>query len=62
MTAHSDPAHIVGMFGAVSEAQPGNVSVVAKDGYTATAVVGGLAVGTMRDRQVAARYGWSCSR
>lgn len=53
MTAHSYPADIVGMFGAVSEAQPGDVIVVANDGYTETAVVGDLALGMMRNKQVA---------
>ena len=54
MTAHSYPADIVGMFGAVSEAQPGDVIVVANDSYTETAVVGDLAVGMMRNKGVAA--------
>ncbi|MGI9523476.1 MAG: RraA family protein [Hyphomicrobiaceae bacterium] len=54
MTAHSYPADIIGMFGAVSEAQPGDVIVVANDSYTETAVVGDLAVGMMRNKGVAA--------
>jgi regulator of RNase E activity RraA len=54
MTAHSYPADIVGMFGALSEAQPGDVIVIANDGYTGTAVVGDLAVGMMRNKGVAA--------
>ena len=54
ITAHSYPADIVGMFGAVSEAQPGDVIVVANDSYTETAVVGDLAVGMMRNKGVAA--------
>jgi 4-hydroxy-4-methyl-2-oxoglutarate aldolase len=54
MTAHSYPADILGMFGALSEAQPGDVIVVANDGYTGTAVVGDLAVGMMRNKGVAA--------
>ena len=54
MTAHAYPADIVGMFGAVSEAQAGDVIVVANDGYTETAVTGDLAVGMMRNKGVAA--------
>lgn len=54
VTAHAYPADIVGMFGAVSEAQPGDVIVVANDGYTETAVTGDLAVGMMRNKGVAA--------
>lgn len=54
ITAHSYPADIVGMFGAVSEAQPGDVIVVANDSFTETAIVGDLAVGMMRNKGVAA--------
>ena len=54
VTAHAYPADIVGMFGAVSEAQAGDVIVVANDGYTETAVTGDLAVGMMRNKGVAA--------
>ena len=54
MTAHSYPADIVGMFGALAEARPGDVIVIANDGYTETAVVGDLAVGMMRNKGVAA--------
>jgi 4-hydroxy-4-methyl-2-oxoglutarate aldolase len=54
MTAHAYPADIVGMFGALSEAQSGDVIVIANDGYTGTAVVGDLAVGMMRNKGVAA--------
>lgn len=54
MTAHSYPADIVGMFGALAEAEPGDVIVVANDGYTETAVVGDLAAGMMRNKGVAA--------
>ena len=54
VTAHAYPADIVGMFGAVSEAQPGDVIVVANDAYTETAVTGDLAVGMMKNKDVAA--------
>jgi 4-hydroxy-4-methyl-2-oxoglutarate aldolase len=53
MTAHSYPADIVGMFGALGEARPGDVIVIANDGYTETAVVGDLAVGMMRNKGIA---------
>ncbi len=54
LTAHSYPADIVGMFGALSEAEPGDVIVVANDGFTETAVLGDLAAGMMRNKGVAA--------
>lgn len=54
VTAHAYPADIVGMFGAVSEGEAGDVIVVANDGYTETAVVGDLAVGMMRNKGIAA--------
>ena len=41
MTAHSAPADIVGMFGAVNEAEQGDVLVIANDAFTGTAVVWG---------------------
>ncbi len=53
MTAHAYPADVVGMFGAVSEAEPGDVIVVANDGFTETAVTGDLAVGMMRNKGIA---------
>ena len=53
VTAHAYPADVVGMFGAVHEAQPGDVIVCANDSYCATAVVGDLAVGMMRNKGVA---------
>ena len=54
LTAHSAPADIVGMFGAVHEAQPGDVLVIANDAYTGTAVVGDLAIGMMKNKGIAA--------
>jgi len=54
MTAHSYPADILGMFGALAEARAGDVLVIANDGYSETAVVGDLAVGMMRNKGVAA--------
>lgn len=53
MTAHSYPADIVGMFGALSEAQAGDVLVVANDSFAGTAVLGDLAAGMMRNKGVA---------
>ena len=54
MTAFSYPADIVGMFGALHEAEPGDVIVVANDGYTRTAVFGDLAAGMMKNKGVEA--------
>jgi 4-hydroxy-4-methyl-2-oxoglutarate aldolase len=54
LTAHSAPADIVGMFGAVNEAQPGDVLVIANDAFTGTAVVGDLAIGMMKNKGIAA--------
>ena len=53
MTAYSYPADIVGMFGALHEAEPGDVLVVANDGFTGTAVIGDMAAGMMRNKGVA---------
>ena len=54
LTAHSAPADIVGMFGAVHEALPGDVLVIANDAFTGTAVVGDLAIGMMKNKGIAA--------
>ena len=54
MTAFAYPADIVAMFGALSEAEPGDVIVVANDGYTRTAVFGDIAAGMMKNKGVAA--------
>lgn len=54
MTAFAYPADVVGVYGALAEAQPGDVVVVANDGYTATAVVGDIVAGMMRNKGVAA--------
>jgi len=53
LTAHAYPADIFGLFGALAEAETGDVLVVANDGYTGTAAVGDLAVGMMRNKGVA---------
>jgi regulator of RNase E activity RraA len=42
------------MFGALSEAEPGDVIVLANDGYTRTAVFGDIAAGMMKNKGVAA--------
>jgi regulator of RNase E activity RraA len=42
------------MFCALSEAEPGDVIVVANDSYTLTAVFGDIAAGMMRNKGVAA--------
>jgi 4-hydroxy-4-methyl-2-oxoglutarate aldolase len=54
LTAFANPADTVGMFGALAEASPGDVLVVACDGFTGTAVVGDLAVGMMKNKGCAA--------
>ena len=54
LTAFAYPADVVGVMGAVAEAQAGDVVVVANDGYRATAVVGDLVIGMLRNRGVAA--------
>jgi 4-hydroxy-4-methyl-2-oxoglutarate aldolase len=54
MTAHAYPADIVAMFGALAEAEPGDVIVCANDAFTATAVFGDLAAGMMANKGVAA--------
>jgi 4-hydroxy-4-methyl-2-oxoglutarate aldolase len=54
LTAFAYPADIVAMFGALSEAEPGDVIVVANDGYTRTAVLGDIAAGMMKNKGVAA--------
>ncbi|MDO9713532.1 RraA family protein [Paracraurococcus lichenis] len=54
LTAFAYPADVVGVMGALGEAQAGDVIVVANDGYTATAVVGDLVIGMMRNKGVAA--------
>ena len=54
MTAFAYPADIVAMFGALSEAEPGDVIVVANDGFTRTAVLGDIAAGMMKNKGVVA--------
>ncbi len=54
LTAFAYPADVVAMFGALSEAEPGDVIVVANDGYTRTAVFGDIAAGMMKNKGVAA--------
>ena len=54
LTALAYPADIVGVYGALAEAEPGDVIVVANDAYTATAVIGDLVAGMMKNKGVAA--------
>lgn len=54
LTAFAYPADVVGVQGALGEAEPGDVVVVANDGYRGTAVVGDLVIGMMRNKGVAA--------
>ena len=54
LTCHAYPADIVAMFGALAEAEPGDVIVCANDAFTGTAVFGDLAAAMMRNKGVAA--------
>jgi len=54
LTAFAYPADIVGVYGALAEAELGDVIVVANDGYAATAVIGDLVAGMMKNKGVAA--------
>ena len=54
LTAFAYPADVVAVLGALGEAQAGDVIVVANDGYRATAVIGDLVAGMMKNRGVAA--------
>lgn len=54
ITARAWPADNLAVYGAIEQAQKGDVIMVASDGYKATAVVGDLVVGTMRNKGVAA--------
>jgi 4-hydroxy-4-methyl-2-oxoglutarate aldolase len=54
LTAFAYPADILALFGALQEAQPGDVVVMAHDGFTRTAVIGDIAAGLLRNKGVAA--------
>jgi 4-hydroxy-4-methyl-2-oxoglutarate aldolase len=54
LTAFAYPADTVGMFGALAEAAPGDVLVLACEGFTGTAVIGDLAAGMMKNKGCAA--------
>ncbi len=54
LTAYAYPADIVAMFGAIAEAEPGDVVVLACDAFTGTSNFGDLAAGMMRNKGVAA--------
>jgi 4-hydroxy-4-methyl-2-oxoglutarate aldolase len=54
LTAFAYPADIAAMFGALHEAQAGDVIVCANDAFTKTAVFGDLAAGLMKNKGVAA--------
>ena len=54
LTAWAYPADIAAMFGALAEAQAGDVIMLACDSHTATAVIGDLAAGMMKNKGVAA--------
>ena len=54
LTAYAYPADIAAMFGALAEAEPGDVILCACDAFTGTAVIGDLAAGMMKNKGVAA--------
>jgi 4-hydroxy-4-methyl-2-oxoglutarate aldolase len=54
LTCLAYPADIVGVYGALAEAAPGDVIVAANDAYTGTAVIGDLVAGMMRNKGIAA--------
>ncbi|MBR0680515.1 RraA family protein [Roseomonas eburnea] len=54
LTAFAYPADIVGVYGALAEAEPGDVIIVANDAYTTTAVIGDIVAGMMKNKGVAA--------
>ena len=54
LTAFAYPADVAAVFGALSEAQPGDVIIVANDSFTRTAVFGDIAAGMMKNKGVAA--------
>ncbi len=54
LTAYAYPADIAAMFGAIAEAEAGDVIVLACDAFTGTAVIGDLAAGMMRNKGVTA--------
>jgi len=54
ITAHAYPADNLAVFGALAEAAPGDVIVVANDSWDKTALVGDLVCGMMKNKGVAA--------
>lgn len=54
LTCQAGPADVLAVFGALEEAKPGDVVICATDSFTATAVVGDLLVGMLKNRGVAA--------
>jgi len=54
LTAHAYPADVVGVLGALHEAQAGDVVMVANDGFMGAAVIGDLVAGMLRNKGIAA--------
>jgi 4-hydroxy-4-methyl-2-oxoglutarate aldolase len=54
LTCEAGPGDVLAACGALDEAKPGDVIVCATDGFTATAVVGDLLIGFMKNVGVAA--------
>ncbi|MDJ0946313.1 MAG: 4-hydroxy-4-methyl-2-oxoglutarate aldolase [Kiloniellales bacterium] len=54
LPCHAGPADNLAVFGALDAAQPSDVILIGTDGFTATAVIGDLVHGMLRNRGVAA--------
>jgi len=54
ITAFAYPADVAAVFGALHEAEPGDVIIAANDAFTRTAVLGDIAAGMMKNKGVAA--------
>jgi 4-hydroxy-4-methyl-2-oxoglutarate aldolase len=54
LTAFAYPADIVGVYGALAEAQAGDVVVVANDAYLGAAAIGDIVAGMMKNKGIAA--------
>ena len=54
LTAFAYPADIVGVYGALGEAEAGDVIVVANDAYLGAAAIGDIVAGMMKNKGIAA--------
>ncbi len=62
LTAHAGPADVLGVYAALEIAEPGDVLVIAVDGYRETAVLGDVVAEIARNRGVAALVTDGCVR